>query len=71
MVIAGARRWNKRGYRALTIAGGALGANALVRILTTQWLNAALEAEGLNPGPAKRTSEPSEPSEPFEESAHE
>ncbi|MDE1565477.1 MAG: hypothetical protein QP830_00295 [Actinotignum sanguinis] len=60
MVIAGARRWNKRGYRALTIAGGALGANALVRILTTQWLNAALEAEGLNPGLATQAPEPSE-----------
>ncbi|MGJ9464049.1 hypothetical protein ACRQDN_07960 [Actinotignum sp. GS-2025e] len=77
MVIAGARRWNKRGYRALTIAGGALGANALVRILTTQWLNAALEAEGLNPGAAKRASEPSglsgpsELSELSEEGAHE
>lgn len=65
MVIAGARRWNKRGYRALTIAGGALGANALVRILTTQWLNAALEAEGLNPGAA------TQPFAPAEEDTHE
>lgn len=44
----GVRRWHRTSGKLLTVFGGALAINAGARILVTQWIQAALENEGLN-----------------------
>lgn len=53
MFAAGVRNWKGRGAKLLAVAGGALAINAGTRILLTQWVQAALEAEGLSSRPGK------------------
>ncbi len=48
------RNWSRRGSKVLAILGGALTINAGTRILLTQWVQAALEAEGLSTRPVRR-----------------
>ena len=45
--VAGVRLWNKRGGKLLTAVGAGLAVNAAIRILTTQWIQVALERAGL------------------------
>ncbi len=47
VMVAGLRRWSRTGGKVLTILGAGLAVNAGMRILVTQWVQAALEAEGL------------------------
>jgi hypothetical protein len=47
----GAHKWKGRGPKLLMIAGSALTINAGTRILITQWIQAALENEGLSSRP--------------------
>jgi len=47
LVATGTRRWHRTSGKVLAGLGGALAVNAGARILATQWIQAALEAEGL------------------------
>lgn len=44
---AGMKKWHGRGAKFLMVAGAALAINAGTRIVLTQWIQAALENEGL------------------------
>ncbi len=46
---SGVRKWNKPSGKILAGIGGALAVNSGTRILATQWVQAALEYEGLAP----------------------
>lgn len=48
-IVAGTRLWNRRLGKLLVFGGGALALNGSTRILTAQWIKAAMRAEGLNP----------------------
>lgn len=45
---AGVRSWGRPRGKLLSILGGGLAVNAVTRILTTQWIQAALRIEGLS-----------------------
>lgn len=45
---AGVRSWGRSRGKLLSILGGGLAVNAVTRILTTQWIQAALRIEGLS-----------------------
>ncbi|AWE41633.1 MULTISPECIES: hypothetical protein [unclassified Actinobaculum] len=47
LVASGTRMWHRTSGKVLAGLGGALAVNAGARILATQWIQAALEAEGL------------------------
>ncbi|MCF2707008.1 hypothetical protein I6E29_06985 [Arcanobacterium haemolyticum] len=46
---AGVRKWQKTSGKLLTVLGAGLAVNAGTRIVVTQWVQAALESEGLAP----------------------
>ncbi|MFT3944405.1 MAG: hypothetical protein QM705_11380 [Ancrocorticia sp.] len=49
MLASGVRTWNKPSGKLLAGIGGALAVNSGTRIIATQWVQAALEYEGLAP----------------------
>ena len=44
----GLRSWRRTGGKVAAVFGGALVVNAATRILTIQWIQTALETEGLS-----------------------
>lgn len=61
MFAAGVKKWNRPSGKILAGVGGALAVNSGTRILTTQWVQAALEYEGLAPRAFSATSSPTAP----------
>lgn len=49
VLATGARKWNSPSGKILAVIGGALAVNSGTRIIATQWVQAALEYEGLAP----------------------
>lgn len=49
VMATGVRKWNKPSGKILAMIGGALAVNSGTRIIATQWVQAALEYEGLAP----------------------
>ncbi len=49
VLATGARKWNSPSGKVLAVIGGALAVNSGTRIIATQWVQAALEYEGLAP----------------------
>ncbi|MFT0848395.1 hypothetical protein VR010_11660 [Actinomycetaceae bacterium L2_0104] len=61
MFAAGVKKWNRPSGKVLAGIGGALAVNSGTRILTTQWVQAALQYEGLLPRAFSSDSAPTAP----------
>ena len=61
LFAAGVKKWNRPSGKILAGIGGALAVNSGTRILTTQWVQAALEYEGLAPRARSAGSAPTAP----------